>query len=242
MEIKRKNMILSHEPQLAWFLWSLSFLAIWVVVYILLKKESRKEMLLVSLWTSLTGFTEPLFVPEYWNPPSLFDLAHRTGFDLESFIFAFAVGGIAVVIYERIFHASHEQIKSHEQHLPHHRHHLLSLLSMPIIFLTLIAISPLNPIYSAIIAMAIGGLFSWYCRPDLKKKMITSALLFLGLYILFFFSLIILFPDYVEQVWNLGAISGILITGIPLEELLFALSFGFMWSSVYEHIMWKRLK
>jgi hypothetical protein len=31
--------------------------------------------------------TEPLFVPDYWNPPSLFDLARRSGFDIESVIF-----------------------------------------------------------------------------------------------------------------------------------------------------------
>lgn len=40
----------------------------------------------------LLGFTEPLFVPAYWNPPTLFDLAQRTGFDIESLIFTFAIG------------------------------------------------------------------------------------------------------------------------------------------------------
>ena len=90
--------------------------------------------------------------------------------------------------------------------------------------------------------MAVGGLFAWYCRPDLKKKMLASAFIFLILYFLYFLILIALSPGYVEQVWNLKAISGILILGIPLEELLFALSFGFLWSSIYEHITWKKLK
>ena len=160
-----------HEPQLAWFLWSLSFLATWFVLYLFLKsKEGRKEMFWVSVLTLITGFTEPFFVPAYWNPPSLFDLAHRTGFDIESFIFAFAVGGIAVVIYEHLFHISHAGVISHEQHLPHHRFHLFAILSMPAIFLLLVGVTSLNPIYSAIIAMTVGGLLSWYCRPDLKRK------------------------------------------------------------------------
>ncbi len=232
-----------HEPQLAWLLWSLILVAIWVIIYVLLKnKESKKEMFLVSLWTAFLGFTEPFFVPVYWNPPSLFDLAHRTGFDIESFIFSFAIGGIAVAIYERIHRTSHEQIKIHEHHLPRHRYHLLSILSSPIIFFALFFVTSLNPIYSAIVAMSVGGLFTWYCRPDLKKKMITSAFIFLGVYFVYFLTLIALYPGYVEQVWNLKAISGILILGIPLEELLFALSFGFIWSSIYEHITWKRLK
>lgn len=232
-----------HEPQLAWFFWSLILVAIWAVVYVLLRsKESKKEMLLVSLWTTLLGFTEPFFVPSYWNPPSLFDLAHRTGFDIESFIFSFAIGGIAVAIYERIPRASREQIKIHEYHLPRHRYHLLSILSSPLIFFTLFFVTSLNPIYSAIVAMFVGGLLSWYCRPDLKKKMVMSAFIFLGIYFVYFLTLIALYPGYVERVWNLKAISGILILGIPLEELLFALSFGFIWSSIYEHITWKKLK
>lgn len=50
-------------------------------------------MLRVSLLTAPFGLTEPLFVPEYWNPPSLFVLEQRTGFDLEIFIFCFGIGG-----------------------------------------------------------------------------------------------------------------------------------------------------
>ena len=236
-------MPVSHEPQLAWFLWSLLFLVAWFVLYVWLKnKESRKEMFWVSMWTLITGFTEPFFVPKYWNPPSLFDLAHRTGFDIESFIFAFAVGGIAVVIYEHIFRVSHAHVELHKRHLPNHRFHLLSLSATPVLFLLLVVFAPINPIYSAIIAMTVGGLFSWYCRPDLKKKMFVSALIFLYLYFIFFSLLILWYPGYVAQVWNLKAISGILIFGVPLEELLFALSFGFVWSSLYEHIKWRKLK
>lgn len=89
--------------------------------------------------------------------------------------------------------------------------------------------------------MLVGGLFSLYCRPDLKKKMFISALIFLGIYFIYFLTLTALYPSYVEQVWTLEAISGILILGVPLEELLFAFSFGFLWSSVYEHIAWRKI-
>ncbi len=231
-----------HEPQLAWFLWSLLFLAAWFVAYALVRsKEGRREMLVVSLWTSLTGLTEPFFVPYYWNPPSLFDLAHRTGFDIESFIFAFAVGGLVVVLYERIFRTAHKNIATHERMSARHRFHIISISATPVLFLLLVVFAPINPIYSAVIAMTAGGLAAWYCRPDLKTKMLVSALLFLGFYAVFFWVLIASYPGYVAQVWNLNAISGILILGIPLEELLFAVSFGFVWSSLYEHFTWKKI-
>jgi hypothetical protein len=34
------------------------------------------------------------------------------------------------------------------------------------------------------------------------------------------------------------SLSGILIAGIPLEELLFGLAFGMYWTGVYEHLAW----
>lgn len=198
-------------------------------------------MLVVSLWTSLFGLTEPLFVPEYWSPPSLFDLALRTGFDIESLFFAFSIGGIAVVIYEIFFRVKHKRISDEEKHKPRHKYHLFTLLLTPIIFILLLLFTELNPIYSTFIALIGGGLATWYCRPDLKKKMFAGAFIFLVLYFVCFLTLIYVYPGYVEQVWNITALSGIMFFGVPLEELMFAFGVGFMWSSVYEHIRWRRI-
>lgn len=218
-------------------------IVIWLVIYFSLgTKTERKEMLIVSLWTSLLGLTEPLFVPTYWLPPSLFNLAARTGFDIESLIFSFGIGGIAVVLYNLIFKSRETKISHMERHESRHRFHLWTILSAPAILILLLLTTNMNPIYSSIIAMIIGGFATWYCRPDLKAKMITSAFMFLSLYFVYFLTLIAIAPGYVERVWNLKAITGILILGIPIEELLFAVSFGFIWSSIYEHLGWKKLR
>ena len=198
-------------------------------------------MLVVSFFTSLLGLTEPLFVPEYWSPPSLFDLASRTGFDLESPIFSFGIGGIVVALYSLIFKSGRISVSNHERHNIHHRFHALAILSAPILFIVLLFSTNFNPIYSAIISMIIGGFATWYCRPDLKAKMLVSAFLFLLLYAIYFYTLISIAPGYVEDVWNLNAITGILLLGIPVEELLFAFSFGFIWSSIYEHLAWRKI-
>lgn len=231
------------EPQFAWLLWSALLIVIWGIVYAFLKnKESKKEMLIVSLWTSLFGFTEPLFVPEYWAPPSLFNLALRTGFDIESFVFSFGIGGIAVALYELIFRTAHETMPVSAHHAPRHRYHLWTIISAPVIFIALSLTARLNPIYTSSIALILGGFATWYCRPDLKKKMIGSAFIFLALYFVYFLTLIAVYPGYVELVWRLDVISGILIAGVPSEELVFAFSFGFFWSSIYEHFAWRKLK
>ena len=81
-----------------WLIWSVLFLVPWVWLY-LANPGHRKVIWRTSLVTALVGLTEPLYVPRYWNPPSLFSLAQRTGFDIESLIFAFAVGGIGCALY-----------------------------------------------------------------------------------------------------------------------------------------------
>ncbi len=66
-----------------WLLWSSAFLAPWAALY-WSAPLLRSTMLRVSFATSLFGLTEPLFMLSYWNLPSLFELAQRTRFDLES--------------------------------------------------------------------------------------------------------------------------------------------------------------
>jgi len=81
-----------------WLVWSSAFLLPWLAAYAACPRH-RTAMLWASLFTAPLGLTEPLFVPAYWSPPSVFDLARTTGFDIESVIFAFAIGGIGAVVY-----------------------------------------------------------------------------------------------------------------------------------------------
>jgi len=197
-------------------------------------------MLAVSLVTAPFGLIEPLFVPEYWNPPTLFDLAQRTGFDLESLIFSFGIGGVSSVLYSVLTHRGDIPVLEAEKHQPLHRHHYKALVS-PFIAFLLLYFLPWNPIYPSIAAMAVGAIATILCRPDLKTKIWVGGVLFLVYYFVFFLALEASSPGYVQQVWNLPAISGILLLSIPLEELLFAFAFGLYWSGVYEHLMWRKI-
>ncbi len=84
--------------QYVWLAWSSAFLLPWMALYVGFPRQ-RRPMMWASLFTAPSGLTEPLFVPEYWNPPSLFDLAQNTGFDIESLIFSFGIGGTGAVLY-----------------------------------------------------------------------------------------------------------------------------------------------
>lgn len=222
----------------AYLIASLFLLLVWLFFY-WITPQSRKKMLLVSIVTAPLGLTEPFFVPSYWLPFTLFDMARKTRFDVESILFSFAVGGIAAIVYEAFWGVNRKKVFIHEQHQSRHRIHKLALISPIISFFLLYTFTSLNPIYSSILAMIVGAIATWYCRPDLASAMRTGSILFLVLYfVVFLVGFVWLFPGYIEAVWNLPAISGMLIAGVPIEELLFAASLGAMWSSVYEHFHW----
>ncbi|HQT26085.1 MAG TPA: lycopene cyclase domain-containing protein [Burkholderiales bacterium] len=221
-----------------WLIWSSAFLVPWAMMF-LSKPAFRHEMLRVSLLTSLLGLSEPIFVPRYWNPPSLFDLAQRTGFDIESLIFCFAIGGIGAVAYNAIANRELGSMSCKERYSVHHRWHRLAI-SAPFIAFPILYFLPWNPIYPGIVSMTIGGVANILCRPDLLRNTLIGGILFLLLYAVFMLLLVFFTPGYIEAVWNLPALSGVMIGSIPLEELGFGFSFGLYWAGIYEHHTWHR--
>ena len=219
-----------------WLAWSSGFLLPWLALYVT-NPPFRHVMWRVSLVTAAFGLTEPIFVPEYWNPPSLFELAQRTGFDIESLIFSFAIGGIGAVLYNALTKRPFGPVSAAERSRPLHRFHSVALWA-PFVLFAMLYFLPWNPIYPAVLCMAIGGIASAICRPDLLIKGIVGGTVFLILYTLFMLGLVWLTPGYIPQVWNLAALSGGLVGGIPPEELLFGFSFGWYWTGVYEHFTW----
>ena len=224
------------KPHYVWLIWSSSFLVPWTVVY-LSNAGLRSVMWRASAVTALFGVTEPLFVPAYWNPPSLFDLAQRTGFDLESFIFSFAIGGIGTVLYETVTKRHLAPVSTPMRGAPMHRFHLAALL-LPLVAFVPLYFLPWNPIYPVLVCLSVGAIASVACRPDLGRKTLIGGFLFLGLYGIFMLGLRWFAPGYIAAVWNLPALSGVLLHGVPLEELLFGFAFGSYWSGVYEHLTW----
>jgi lycopene cyclase-like protein len=227
-----------REYHYVWLFWSIGFLCPWIVLFLAMP-DYRDVMWRTSLATSLFGATEPIFVPKYWNPPSLFDLAQRTGFDIESFIFCFAIGGIGVALYNSLTRQDLVPMSEAEKQHSLHRFHRIALLTPFVAFVPLYFL-PWNPIYPAIACLVLGAIAAVICRPDLKWKTLIGGFLFLAFYAVLMLTLSFSAPGYIEQVWSLPALSGMLVYGIPLEELLFGFAFGLYWTGVYEHFTWKK--
>lgn len=227
------------QDHYVWLIWSSAFLLPWLGLLIGVPRF-RRVMTWSSVLTMPLGLTEPLFVPRYWNPPSLFDLAQRTGFDIESLVFSFAIGGVGAVLYSAVTDQVLRPVSAEERAKTRHRYHSAALL-VPFLTFPVLSLLPWNPIYPAIAAMVAGGAATIACRPDLKWTTLIGGILFAGYYAAFMTLLEWSASGYIERVWNLPALSGVMIAGIPIEELLFGFAFGTYWSGIFEHVTWQGL-
>ena len=154
--------------QYVWLVWSTSLLVPWLATYATFPQQ-RKAMVGASLFTAPFGLTEPLFVPQYWSPPSLFNLARTTGFDIESLIFCFAIGGVSAVLYNLATGQTLAAVANTDRRSPHHKLHDWAL-AVPLVSFPILYLFRWNPIYPAIVAMVLGAAAAIWCRPDLARK------------------------------------------------------------------------
>ncbi len=146
------------------------------------------------------------------------------------------------MLYKLLIPVRSTPMEEHARKHPRHKLHRIILFAPVIFFVILAVFTTLNHIYCGIISLFLGAVATLYCRPDLKTKIWIGGLLFLAIYTVYFGTLLLVYPDYVDNYWNLSGITGIKFLGIPIEELLFAITFGMYWSGLYEHLLWYQLK
>ena len=206
----------------------LILLPVWVFIF-RWRKDLRKEILIVSLVAGIIGpISELYYLKDYWRPEIF------TGWPvgIEDFLFGFFIGGISSVIYEEIFGKKHSKRTNRDHHW--------SWFIIPISALFILVLNALffifniNSIYVSLVAFFLITLVILCFRRDLWIDSIMSGVL-MGL-VMFFSYLVFLtiFPEAIHRWWLLNNISGILINGIPAEELLWAFGLGMVCGPIYE--------
>lgn len=216
---------------------------VWLVFFIY-RRDLQRDMLWSGLYYTFIlslGFVviklivpelppERTIVPGYWNPDTLFNLGRITGgYAIEDAIYMFFTGGIAAAIYETLFRKTlgHRAIK----HRPHY-----ALLFALIIAGIIAKLWPANLIY-VLIAFGFAAAFI-ICvqRKDLVAHCVLGGVSYLVVYIILSFAFLSLYPNYISDYYSVQNLSSHLLFGVPIEEYLFALSFGLSWSPIYEYV------
>ena len=222
---------MSLDYHYSYLIGALLFDAAWLAVFIF-GKSYRPQIIWGTLICAPLALTNILFIPQYWTPPSLFNLDQRFRVGIEDVLWAGAVGGIASAIGEIFLK---ERLAARRKQ-PRKRHYFPFAILVAV-FLVLEFFRPNKTIYNTIIAFTVCALIVAVLRSDLILTMLVGALDFTLLYFALFVYFLLLYPDFIQRFYNVPNLLGIYVWKVPIEELLFAASGGAVWSIAYEYVM-----
>jgi hypothetical protein len=189
------------------------------------------NVILLIFWTILKKFFylgEPI-VPNYWNPNHLFDLGIITGIlGIEDLIFMFSIGIVVTGVYEYLYGKKIVLKRSYKPSF-------VALISFFLSFFFFAYFIKYNLIYPYILSTLFGAILLCLERRDLIRHALIGGISFVIGYSIFFLLFLIVFPDFISLAYNIKNLSGFIILGIPIEEFLYAFSFGTLWAPLYEY-------
>ena len=201
---------------------------LWLFLF-LHRKDLRKEILIVSLLIGIGGpLSELWYLRDYWRPETF----NGWPIGIEDFLFGFFIGGIASSIYEEIF-GKHHSKRVNRKH--HWSWFIIPVVALSVFVLNLlIFVFGVNSIYASISIFIALTLLILYFRHDLLVDSLMSGLLVGAIMFFGYLIFLTIFPEAIHQWWILQNISGILILGVPIEELLWAFGWGMVGGPMYE--------
>ena len=223
--------------QYSYLIGDLIALAIWLLLY-LWRKDTRKEMLIISLIFGLIGplYAIPTLI-DWWNPPNI----TNTPIGIEDFLFGFVIGGISAIIYEEIFK---KRVKIRKVKEIKEKQRNLNILSLVLLNLGLyfgsFYLLKINSFFSTVISLAITIPIIYLKRKDLIINSLATGLLITIIGFVGYSLVEIINPGYILFVFNFGEIPKIIILNVPLYDLIWLFLFGAFIGPLYEY--WKEGK
>ncbi|MBN2200674.1 hypothetical protein JW777_01835 [bacterium] len=210
-------------PSYAYTVLCIPFLVLWAFLYAR-NPALRKHLFWMSALLGIAGpIAEFWHTRDYWNPGYLAPV--KIGpwrFGLEDYILTFAMAGIAFVLFERIYTGRGADP------LPEWRWKTLFCLDMAgnagiLCMAFFIYILKINSIYALISSIAAASLVLFGRRREwLPAAALAASIYALGYLLFFRLFMMPLFPGSLERAWNLEALWGVRLAGVPAEEIAWA--------------------
>jgi hypothetical protein len=186
------------------------------------------RMMLASIPFALT---ERLFYPEYWKPEFLFDLVNVIGFGIEDLLFVMGLAAFSSTAWAVV---SRQTLAAGEARAS--LRNALALLAACFLVVGLVAIVEIPMIYGAPVIMTVFGGGICIVRRDLWWPSLGGAIVTTLVYTSACLLLMLLIPRVFELDWNSDKFLNIFVWGIPLEELLYAATSGFIATAFYPFV------
>ncbi|MFB6190103.1 MAG: lycopene cyclase domain-containing protein [Candidatus Nanohaloarchaea archaeon] len=217
---------------------TLILLVPWTAFYAY-REDLRRKIIFSSLLCLPTGVLELLYVPGYWNPqPLLAFSAMGLHFDIESFIYAFAIGGVAAGAYETLMGKHLEPVQEIKDES--HSMVLVGLIVSTVAIFSTVFDSFMFP---TLAGLAVGSLSIVTMRHDLLEESILGGALFLAIHSMTILLLDpLLFQGWVTKTWTVSGFLGRELFTLPYGDMLFSFLFGTFWTPLYEDLKGYRVK
>lgn len=193
---------------------------------LILGRSQIRFALLSGFLSAPFAFASPAFVPEYWNPKRIACCWAGP----EDVIFSFANG---VLVWFLAVAPVCDRIRPHFDRI----RMLRSFLACTLIGFAVASLfwSAGMSIWGATVVgcAAVSGLVLRRQR-ELWAVAIKGAFRFAVLYTLLLMGAFAVWPHFLEQ-WNGATLSGIVMMGVPLEEVVWAGSYGSAWAVMMAH-------
>lgn len=193
----------------------------WLYIF-LTRKDLRKMMFWFSLVFGILGviFSGYWFIIDWWHPVTI----TGTKVGIEDFLLGFDLTGIVMAIYAFFFKKTIVITSS----ISYNKLISIGLLVCSYFFIVyiLIFLFHFQTFYSVYIASVFASIVMFIYRRDLLLPGITTGVLMVVCTIPIYWIIIFVSPQWIQLTYNFNHLSGMLITGIPIEEIVFF----FLWS------------
>ena len=213
----------------------LPFLIIWLILY-MTNKSTRREQLSMSCIGLIAGpLSEIIYFKDYWLPKSALSLSvGHFPLMIEDILFGFAIGGIGAVIFEVLFRTQLQKLSKK----PKYTLNVFALLFIFFVVLKILLLFGINSIYASAFAFVVTAIPILFIRHDLFLNAIGSGI---SVMLIMFISYFILFHIvsntqilFKEQWLIYGTSLDLRFAGIPLTEMVWGFTWGFLAGPLYE--------
>ena len=217
---------------------TLVLMTAWVILF-LWRKDARKIMLAISFISGIIGLiVDPIYYNDWWFPQTI----TGTMPGIESFLFGFAVAGIASIIYIELFSKRlKERSKKKKGELEKNIYLSTILIISLALFFGTRFILKWPSFYASFPAILIPVAIIYIRRKDLIKSSLISGFLLVIIAIPAYLIPELIAPGWMASAWNFKVISGIKFLKIPIEDLIWFFMAGLFIGPLYEYWQEKKL-
>lgn len=200
-------------------------------------------MLFMGVFVAIWGliFEYLMWTVDWWKP----DTITGTVVGVEIILLGFTNGGIGAVLYEYISKKKARPLRKNTR-LGYFFNHHLYLTWLPFLAGLLFMVIGywllgLHSFWATTIGILLTVFLMLVFRHDLIYDSIFGGVSLLLVAIPVYLIIMYFFPGVIENFWFLDKLSGILILGIPIEELVIYFSGGMIAAPSYEYLFRKKL-